>query len=528
MMEKSPSSVKSNLTQVQQNGPHQGLDNDTQGLLSLWDSHQKLGKGPLDEKGDTPRVKGVTESQNNPQKKFSWNPLRKVEESDDGSLGKTKRFSKVSFSTAYPTDYPKPVKGKGMLTYRIKKSQLGSGLTFTKRCKYCLKSGHDKTHIDLYQLNGNQVKKKGVQVCGNVWECASCRPYLQWKMREEIKKVQSYSKDNGESQFMMTLTVNHNKKESLLDNVNLINDGWNSLRNHPKYISLMSRLENTWTMRTIEVTYGKRSGFHPHFHLLLSGHHQVSDLIQEIKEVVTEVWGRVISKLRNNKTITNSTVFDRWTNENTVVVSEVNDLASDYFVKWSMKDEMTSGLSSKEGKNGNYSIGDLEVLMTKQYESTGQVEPWIREVLTEFYTTMKRRKYNTKTDKYREYLAAIEDQGEQTKSETEIDEDHNNITGHVQVKEWFWDNILHKYGIVFDLIGEVKNREPGEDFLEIRSWLLWELWKVMPIPISNLECLLDTNLFIETIEGKNKTGVDEGFWCFQKRKETTENEYRPL
>ena len=95
MMEKSPSSVKGNLTQVQQNGPHQDKNSETQSLLSLWTSHQKSYSGTLDENGDTPEVSGVTPVQNIPEKKFSWNPLRKVDKDTDGLLGKTKRFSKT-------------------------------------------------------------------------------------------------------------------------------------------------------------------------------------------------------------------------------------------------------------------------------------------------------------------------------------------------------------------------------------------------------------------------------------------------
>ena len=513
-MEQTLSSVKpkKGLAQVRQSGPHH-KQNHNQSLFSLWHSHHKSLTRTLFEKEDTPRVQGVTESSNIQPKKFEWNPLRKVETGDNGSLGNTKRFSKTQFSkedysTDFPSHYPKPVKGKGMATYRIKKTQLMAGMTFTKRCRHCMKSGFEQTHVEGFRV-GDNINQKGIQVCQNVWECASCRPYLQWKMRNEISQVYQLAKANGEYQSMITLTINHNRNESLLYNVNLLNEGWNSLRNDRQYKELMSKtVESSWSLRTIEVTYGEKSGWHPHFHILLSGHNPVSRQIGYLKERITDIWTRVISRIRNRDIITGSNTFDRWSNEKTVVVSEVNDLVADYFVKWSMKDELSTGLTAKGAKNGNWSIGDLEVEMTKQYESTGQIEPWIRKALTEFYTTMKGRKYNTKTGRYKEYLTQID---EEKKEETEVDEEHNNISGYFKVTSWFYDEILHKNGIVWDFWGEFKNRALGEDLLGLRDWLLYELWKVMRVPIRYLECMLDTNFYIETREGKNKTGFEAGF-----------------
>lgn len=508
MMEKSPSSVKGNLTQVQQNGPHQDKNSETQSLLSLWTSHQKSYSGTLDENGDTPEVSGVTPVQNIPEKKFSWNPLRKVDKDTDGPLGKTKRFSKTGkgtfdkewFSTDFPKTQPKPFKSKGSLTQRIKRSQLLSGLIQTKRVSYCGKTNFNSQEVVLDGYK-DTCKKTGLQVCGNVWECPTCRPYIHWKIREQIRSVQTLSTEKNEKQFMVTLTVNHNKKESLLWNVNLINDGWNSLRNDRHYIRLMSRLGHSWTLRTLEVTWGRKSGFHPHFHLLLSVKEDVTHLLQEIKNIITETWGRIIQRIRNRQTITDPTLLNTspWTNDKTVYISKVDELGPDYFIKWTTGDEMTRGIDGKKGKNGNYSIGELEVEMTKQFESTGQIDPELREVLTEFYTTMKRKKFHTKTGNYQDYLAAIEDD-QVEKTEREMDEVFNTWKGKVVVKEWFWDNILHKWGITFDLIGEVKCREKGEEFWGIRDWLLWEVWKVTRLPWGNLQHLIDTNVYIETEE----------------------------
>ena len=490
-MEKSPSSVKSNLTQVQHNGLHQEKKRVTQSLISLWESHQKSHTRTLSEKEDTPRVSGVTPSD------------------DIGSLGKTKRFSKTEkgtfckewFSTDFPKTQPKPFKSKGSQTQRIKRAQLLSGLIQTKRVSYCGKTNFNATEVVLEGFENGTVKKTGLQFCKNVWECPTCRPYIHHQIREQIRSVQSLSKEKNEEQFMVTLTVNHTNKESLLHNVNLINDGWNSLRNDRHFKRLMTRLGHSWTLRTLEVTWGKKSGFHPHFHLLVSVTEKIDHLIQEIKTIITECWGRVIQRIRNREIITGSTVFDTspWTNDKTVYISKVDDLGPDYFIKWSTGDEMTRGIDGKKAKNGNFSIGELEVLMTEQFESTGKVDPTLRRVLVEFYTTMKKRKFHTKTGNYQEFLTAIEVEVE-PETEREMDEDFNTYKGKVVVKEWFWDEILHKWGISFDLIGEVKCRSRGNDFWEIRDWILWEVWKVVRLPWGNLQHLVDTNIFIETRE----------------------------
>lgn len=511
-MEQVPFSVKSkkDLTQTLKKSPEKTNQIQRPEIAELWlkeHSPQKAEAGTLTQSRDNPEASLVTPA-------FDVMKDRSVR-----TLGNTKRFSKTS-------PVKKPVKSAGKLTERIKKAQQLSGLQFTKRVKHCGKCQYDKPETELLQHGQGIVRKRGIQMCGNVWECSVCRPYLQWKLREEIRKVHEYSTQLGDDSFMASITMPHKRKDDFETNLAVLQNAWNNFRNDRQYLALMSRLGQRWSIRTLEVTYGDRNGYHPHFHILFSVREKVSELIQQIQSELTAIWTRVLGVIRNREGITTSTILTRWIAKNSVKITPVNELAADYFVKhsWGTGAEITDGgFTGKKAKGSNWSLGELEIEMTNQWETKGELEPWLRGVLTQFYKSMKRKKFVTKQGEYHEIIKEIEENETPKQTDENEDEEHSNITGRVTVKKWLWDEVFHKYGINYDLIGEVKCRRPGEEFLEIRDFLIYELWKVMkPVPVSEIEYLIDSNVFIETEE--NKTGLDAGFSVREKRKENSEPE----
>ena len=513
-MEQVPNSVKSKMGSTQI--PSEGSKNTTHvtgsDLAQAWISDQspyKTQQGTLPEYGDSPRASVVTEAYNNGSDSSA--------ESSDRSLGKLRRFSKTQPDK-------KPVKSAGKLTERIKRAQQLSGLQFSNRVKYCGKTVHGAPEVELLQHGPGRVKKCNVAVCKNVWECAVCRPYIQYLKREEIRRVHDHAKDMEWESFMFSFTIPHKKNDDFETNLKTLNDSFNSLRADRQYKKLMASVGFVWSLRTLECTWGKRNGFHPHLHVLVTIRERATEVIRQIQSEILAIWGRVVSRIRNKRGIATSNILMRWMRKRSVKVTPVTDLAADYFVKhsWGTLAEVTDGgFSQKKAKGENWSLGELEMEMTAQYESTGQIEPWLRGVLSEFYKTMKQKKFITTQGEYKQILSELDESDPQEKLESEEDENHSNITGRVKIRSWFWDEILHKYGINYDLIGEVKCRQPGADFLEIRDFLIYEVWKIMkPIPIHEIEYLIDSNVFIETEESDSSR---RRFFDFEKRKERAEN-----
>lgn len=105
----------------------------------------------------------------------------------------------------------------------------------------------------------------GLQTCGSVWACPVCSSVIRTRRAMVIEAgAKAWLAQEGCSLAFLTLTVRHQRWESLAALYGGLAASWKFLREHKWWRSLGF----SGVVRASEVTYG-RNGWHPHLHLLL-------------------------------------------------------------------------------------------------------------------------------------------------------------------------------------------------------------------------------------------------------------------
>lgn len=100
---------------------------------------------------------------------------------------------------------------------------------------------------------------RGVQRCARVWICPTCSRAIAGRRAKAISVAWGLIEDP----VMVTLTIKHEWGESLPAVLGRVQDAWRKVRTG----------KGAWAgeyVRVLEVTTGRRGGWHPHFHVLTS------------------------------------------------------------------------------------------------------------------------------------------------------------------------------------------------------------------------------------------------------------------
>ena len=121
--------------------------------------------------------------------------------------------------------------------------------------------------------------------------CAVCSKKIYKDKSIELRKAFKYVKRlNPKASFhIMTLTISHQKSDSLEDRLRLLSDMKRKLMNH----KVVKDLELLFYHSTLEIVYGK-SGWHPHYHIMLSKN---GDLSAAQSENVGRQWEKIGKRL---------------------------------------------------------------------------------------------------------------------------------------------------------------------------------------------------------------------------------------
>lgn len=120
-----------------------------------------------------------------------------------------------------------------------------------------------------------------VGVCGSVWNCPVCSTKINAKRRVQIKDAyEAVSKLDG-SAYMLTFTIKHGFGDSLDDLTSKFKEAYDIMSKSYAFKDItrkeplkrprkesMSFLSHIGRVTSLEVTYGKKNGWHPHEHQL--------------------------------------------------------------------------------------------------------------------------------------------------------------------------------------------------------------------------------------------------------------------
>ena len=355
----------------------------------------------------------------------------------------------------------------------IHQSLITEGVITKKRYTDCMCKTVGGKEVELHiNPKSKRVSTQNLITCKSVWVCSVCRSRLLSQKSKQIEKVVEKSKT---SNVMITFTVRHGKEDQLQELIEGIGQSFRDLRSDRVWLKMKKKFTHSWDVRNIETTWGSKNGFHSHIHQLIGFEKEMnSGDIDHLQFELFPVWRRLLRKY-GMRDITMKYGLD-------VIKTDVGS----YLTKWNISKELSSNL--KSSKNGNWSIGDLEVENLKYSVDPNYkgsiTHSQIKWVLSEYYKVMEGRKFLVVGG---DFNKLVKDEEE---TSTEPDEDIFNLKKKdvVFVNGYFW-NYLMKSGIGFGFIRQLETQTIPDSM----DWLLKK--------IKNGEMILDN---IRVVVGKEE------------------------
>ena len=137
-------------------------------------------------------------------------------------------------------------------------------------CEYARREGVDRVESWRHssQDRGSWHKFVGLQTCKRVWDCPVCSNRRAWHRRQDLQKLVEYAQKAGLTLVMLTLTSSHDLETTLKEQRRMMKKAKGSLTTRAGFKKgILPRLVGSVT--ATEVTHGRFSGWHLHFHYIL-------------------------------------------------------------------------------------------------------------------------------------------------------------------------------------------------------------------------------------------------------------------
>lgn len=280
--------------------------------------------------------------------------------------------------------YDKPVREK---RYRIQRFIQSEGLSRSAAVCNCGTNIGDFVHLKKNMEFGN-VNVGGVATCGSVWACPVCRSKIINERQSDLTRLYNGAVNKGWKMHLLTFTFSHKKSDNLaqLYGSSSLRKGmsgaFTKFRQSRKWSKdLKNEIEYIGDVRTVEITWGFRNGFHPHIHLLLISKKNIN--IQEWENKLLTQW---------KKNCISSGIGEP--NEHGLKIDKVNSVEMvEYLVKWGVASELQSD-AAKQGKQGNFTIAKLESMLIDKAarKAYGMELKQVAGILRAYYRAMQGQK----------------------------------------------------------------------------------------------------------------------------------------
>jgi len=246
------------------------------------------------------------------------------------------------------------------LKYDYKKAKIEQKKKIGKlvaRVSYCGTRCICKDAIEIDAVKGEKggIYYRGMQRCGLGWLCPDCTYKLMKTRAEEVYQQLKIYKEKGKLVLFGTFTIQHNKGERLVDVYEKLKDAYNYANSSNKWKEAKKKCPVEY-LRALEVLYGS-NGWHPHFHSLFVGDHEMINTIQVFISQFSKRLKDKYGLLVNSHTVT----MKAWNGE--------IDTMTDYMFKGMIEKEITGGhLKTGKGKTFFQMIDEgVETKAIKEY-----------------------------------------------------------------------------------------------------------------------------------------------------------------
>lgn len=137
-------------------------------------------------------------------------------------------------------------------------------------CEYARREGVERVEAWRHSSEdrGSWNRFVGLQTCKRVWDCPVCSNRRAWNRRQDLQKLVDYSQKTGLTLVMLTLTSSHDLETTLKEQRRMMKKAKASLTTRAGFKKgFLPHLVGSVT--ATEVTHGRFSGWHLHFHYIL-------------------------------------------------------------------------------------------------------------------------------------------------------------------------------------------------------------------------------------------------------------------
>jgi hypothetical protein len=169
----------------------------------------------------------------------------------------------------------------------------------------------------------------GLIVCGSAWVCPVCASHITERRRVELQTgLEQHSELTA---VMLTVTLQHGRRDGLGELMAALKEGMRGARSGKRWQAMKASLQIVGSVTSTEVTWGEKTGWHPHEHILFlcAGEVDPGD-VEALRVFISERFGAYLA--RDGRYV--SPVFG--------VSAVVGDAAAGaYLSKWGSASELT-------------------------------------------------------------------------------------------------------------------------------------------------------------------------------------------
>lgn len=124
-----------------------------------------------------------------------------------------------------------------------------------------------RSEVELRLSEGGHAGFSGFKRCGSVWACPVCAAVVAGKRQKELEEMAKAASEQGYYISMLTLTLQHSRKNSIKEVWEGISTGWASVISGRQWQDAKEQLGIAGYVKAVEVTFGD-NGPHVHLHVI--------------------------------------------------------------------------------------------------------------------------------------------------------------------------------------------------------------------------------------------------------------------
>lgn len=207
-----------------------------------------------------------------------------------------------------------------------------------------------------------RAKYRNVIRCGDVWKCPVCANHITAHRRDELQYVISVL--DATIPVMVSFTISHRNTDSLKASLCILLDAWRGTLSC-KCLRGYRANDIKGYVRSLEITWGKANGWHPHLHSLffMKDTSKIAGFYSDLRSV----WAEQVDKAGGSSS---------WEHACKLTVSD-NSVAS-YVAKWGHEpNEGTLPQLTRWGKAQELTRGPLKSAETGRYTPFEMLEEYL-------------------------------------------------------------------------------------------------------------------------------------------------------